>query len=157
MVSTTAVPEAGFIRTAPEWVVFGCADRRFALPLGQVQEIVRPRPFTRIPGCGAEVCGLVGFRGRILTAFDLGAALGLRPAAEYPDHRLLLIEWEDRVVAGVVEEVIAVARTYVEDEVDGDGWQILSPDAGQAAMADLHGERTALAVDATELIGRLLV
>ncbi|HEX7120146.1 MAG TPA: chemotaxis protein CheW [Longimicrobiales bacterium] len=94
--------------TAPVWAVFGCDDRTFGLPLDRVREILLPRPFTRLPGCGPEVCGLIGLRGRLVTAFDLGAALGLRPAAERPGHRLLLIECGDRLVAGAVETVSAV-------------------------------------------------
>lgn len=97
-------------RVAPEWVIFGCSGERFAIPLQQVREILLPQPIIRLPGCGPEVCGLIGLRGRILTVFDLGAALDLRPAVSVAEHRLLLLEHGGQVVAGVVEEVFSVTH-----------------------------------------------
>lgn len=95
-------------RTAPEWLIIACSGERYAIPLRQVREILVPQPITRLPGCGPEVCGLVGLRGRILTVFDVGAALGLRPARQVEGHRLLLLEAGGGLVAGVVDEVVAV-------------------------------------------------
>lgn len=110
MSSSAAEAQAGLnLPPAPQWVVFSCADRRLALPLERVREILTPRPFTRLPGTGEEVCGLVGVRSRIVTAFDLGVILGLPPARKAPDHRLLLIEYGEKTPALVVEEVLAVA------------------------------------------------
>lgn len=96
-------------RTAPEWLIIVCSGERYAIPLRQIREILVPQPFTRLPGCGPEVCGLVGLRGRILTVFDVGAALGLHPARLEAGHRLLLLEAGGGLVAGVVDEVVAVA------------------------------------------------
>ncbi len=95
------------------WAVFGCDGHTFGFPLERVREILLSRPFTRLPACGPKVCGLVGLRGRIVTVFDVGAALGLRPAAARPDHRLLLIECGGRIVGGAVEEVAAVGPVAV--------------------------------------------
>lgn len=71
---------------------------------------MHPQPVTRLPGCGPEVCGLVGLRGRILTVFDFGAALGLRPSVEAADYRLLMVEHGTELVAGAVDEVLAVSH-----------------------------------------------
>lgn len=109
MASNAPAPESP-PRNAPEWVIFGCSGERFAIPLTRVREILLPQPTVRLPGCGPEVCGLTGLRGRILTVFDLGAALDLRPAASVPDHRLLLLEYGEELVAGAVEEVFVIAR-----------------------------------------------
>lgn len=79
------------------------------LPLGRVREILTPRAFTRLPGAGPEVCGLVGVRSRIVTAFDLGVIMGLPASRNAPDHRLLLLEYGEKTPALVVEEVLAVA------------------------------------------------
>jgi chemotaxis signal transduction protein len=96
-------------------VVFRCADRRLALPLERVREILTPRLFSRLPGTGPEVCGLVGVRTRIVTAFDLGVILGLKPARDAADHRLLLVEYGERTPALVVEEVLAVAPAELSE------------------------------------------
>lgn len=116
MASTSAGMDAPYATagTATGWVVFGCDGRVFGFPLERVREILLPRPFTRLPGCGPEVHGLIGLRGRVVTVFDLGATLGLRPSAGQPGPRLLLIECAGRLVGGVVEDVTTVQSVPVE-------------------------------------------
>lgn len=123
MVSKTAlVSEAGpETPAAAQWVVFTCAGQRFGLPLAHVSEILTPRPFTRLPGAGPEVCGLVGIRGRVVTVLDLGVVLGLRAAGSLPDHRLLLLELGARRVAAAVDDVAAISAAVPEPAVPGTG------------------------------------
>jgi purine-binding chemotaxis protein CheW len=115
MVSNTAAAEAGpGAPSATRWVVFRCGERRFGVPLEQVNEIVPPLPFTRLPGVGADVCGLVGVRGRVITVVDLGVVLGDRPAAATADHRLLLLELGGRRLGVAVDEVCEIAAAALE-------------------------------------------
>jgi purine-binding chemotaxis protein CheW len=121
IVSDSAVAAGlGASRSGPRWVVFACNSRRFVVPLERVREILTPQPFTRLPGCGAEVCGLVGIRGRVVTVFDLGILLVSRPAAEVQDHRILLIEHGARLVGAAVDEVLAVAHTTTQPFIPGE-------------------------------------
>lgn len=94
----------------PQWVVFASDGHWFAFPIGRVREVLPPRPFTRLPGCGPAVCGLVEFRGRILTIFDFGAVMGLRPARERAEHRLILLDHDGRVFGVAVDAMVAVTR-----------------------------------------------
>jgi purine-binding chemotaxis protein CheW len=97
--------EAGFeAAAAPQWLVVYCDGRAAALPLERVRAIVPLPPFTRLPGCGPQVCGLAGVRGRLVTAFDLGTLLGGRPARAAAHARLLLVEHRGRTLGLVVEE-----------------------------------------------------
>lgn len=102
------------VPASTQWVVFTCAGQRFGVPLGDVREILTPRPFTRLPGTGPEVCGLVGIRGRVVTVLDLGVVLGLRAAGSLPDHRLLLLEPGAGRIAAAVEEVAAISAADLE-------------------------------------------
>jgi chemotaxis signal transduction protein len=95
-------------RRTPRWVVFRCAEQCFAFPVGQIREILAARPLARLPGCGPEVCGLANLRGRIVTVFDFGASLSLRPSVAQPEYQLLVAEEGERPAAFVVEEVLAV-------------------------------------------------
>jgi purine-binding chemotaxis protein CheW len=115
--NSVVLPEAG--KNAPAalpWVVFSCAGRHFGVPLDFVTEIIAARPYTRLPGAGAEVCGLAGVRGRMVTVFDLGAVLGLRSAATLPDHRLLLMDLGKRRIGAAVDDVVDIAAAQVERE-----------------------------------------
>ncbi|HEX6308793.1 MAG TPA: chemotaxis protein CheW [Longimicrobiales bacterium] len=147
MSKTAVVAEAGtHVPAGLPWVVFSCEDRRYGVPLDCVSEIVTPRPFTRLPGAGREVCGLVGLHGRVITVFDLGAVLGLRSAASLPDHRLLLLELGARRVGAVVEDVVDIAPARIDARADAPGV------VGTGHMAD-----TAFtALDPRSLLGRLL-
>ena len=100
---------------SPQWVVCSCDSHWLAFPITAVREILPPRPFTRLPGTGAEVCGLIGLRGRIVTVLDLGAILGLAPSVRRPDHRLVLLEHEGRVIGMAVDEMVAVTRAAARD------------------------------------------
>ena len=116
------------------------------MPLERVGEIIASRPFTRLPGAGPEVCGLVGVRGRVVTVFDMGAVLGLRSAATLPDHRLLLMDLGTRRIGAAVDDVLDIAPAHVE------------PDGSEPGMVGRgriqEAEFTAL--DPQVLLGRLL-
>jgi purine-binding chemotaxis protein CheW len=115
MVSNSAAADDGSsLPWEAQWVVFVCEGRRYGFPLERVSEILTPLPFTRLPGTGPEVCGLVGVHGRVITVVDLGVVLGLRAAAAGGDHRLLLLDVGARQVGVVVEEVAAIAQASVE-------------------------------------------
>jgi purine-binding chemotaxis protein CheW len=142
-----AVAEAGtHVPAALPWVVFSCDGKRYGVPLERVGEIIAPRPFTRLPGAGPEVCGLVGVRGRLVTVFDMGAVLGLRSAASLPDHRLLLMDLGARRIGAVVEDVIDIAPAQIEGAEGAAGV------VGRGRMQD--ADFTAL--DPQVLLGRLL-
>lgn len=147
MSNSAVVAEAGtHVPAALPWVVFSCEGRQYGVPLECVSEIITPRPFTRLPGAGPEVCGLAGVRGRVVTVFDLGAVLGLRCAATFPDHRLLLLDLGLRRIGAAVEEVVDIAPARVEREAGAAGV------VGTGYMTD--AEFTAL--DPHMLLGRLL-
>jgi purine-binding chemotaxis protein CheW len=93
---------------AQPWAFFACSGRGFAVPLERVHEIVPPQPLTRLPGCGPEVCGLIGLRGRVITVFDLGILIGDAPAVARPSHRLVLLWRGDRVIGLAVDEIVTI-------------------------------------------------
>lgn len=115
-----AAAEAGTATPASaQWLIFACSDHRFAVPLARIREIVTPRPFTRLPGSGGAVAGLIGVRSRVITAYDVGLALGRKRATLAPDHRVLLADVARRTLGLVVEEVCAVAALPLEPVATG--------------------------------------
>jgi purine-binding chemotaxis protein CheW len=92
-----------------QWAFFRCGGRGFAMPIDRVAEIVPPAPATRLPGAGPMVLGLVGFRGRVITVFDLGVIAGGNPAADRPDHRLVFVRRGGRLFGFAVETMVTIA------------------------------------------------
>jgi purine-binding chemotaxis protein CheW len=106
----SSASNAAAITAASRWVVFACGGHWFGLPLHRTREILPPRPITRLPGCGAEVAGLTGIRGRVITVFDFGVLLTGSASAQRPDHRLLVVVVAGKRVAVLVDEIVAVTR-----------------------------------------------
>ncbi|MGH7443374.1 MAG: chemotaxis protein CheW [Longimicrobiales bacterium] len=129
-----------------------CDDVRLAVPLARVREILTPRPFTRLPGCGPEVCGLIGVRGRIVTVFDLGIVLGRRRVTTTADHRLLLVERSDRAVGLAVDAVLTIAPA----ETHADGTVDLRVEEGDVIGFGAIDDERFIALDPDHLLDRLL-
>lgn len=143
--------------STPQWVVFTCDGHDFALPIGRVREILPPRPFTRLPGADAAVCGLIGLRGRVITVLDFGVAVGLAPAAREPGHRIVLLDGAARTVGLVVERVVGVAGGDMA-EIERQAEALRALDAGMDELVGI-GERDGrpfTIVDAERVLDRLL-
>jgi chemotaxis signal transduction protein len=142
---------------APRWIVVSCDVHWIGLPLARVREIVLPLPFTRLPGCGPAVCGLVSLRGAVVTVFDLGAALGLVPATQRPDHRIALVQRGERLYGLAVEGIVGVAYTPAETlPVDAAALRQLDVERDELLGVGALDEVAFLAIDPEPLLARLL-
>ena len=61
-----------------EFVTFTIAGQIFGLPIERVQDVFRPVHMTRVPLATAEIAGVLNLRGRIVTAIDMRARLGVK-------------------------------------------------------------------------------
>ena len=67
------------------YATFVVQDRYLGVPVDRVQEVLRAQPLTPVPRAHEHISGLLNLRGRIVTALDLRARLGLPPReAEAP-------------------------------------------------------------------------
>ncbi|MCI0434324.1 MAG: chemotaxis protein CheW [Gemmatimonadetes bacterium] len=123
------------------------------MPLDRVSEVVTPQPVTRVPGCGREVCGLVGFRGRVVTVFDLGVLGGAEPAIAAPDHRLVLVEHRGRLLGLAVEAMVTVAAGAKQAVQPAKRGLLEDDDITGTVVID---GRTFATLDVDHLLGRLL-
>lgn len=145
------------LNAASQWVVFACGDHFFGLPLDRTREILPPRPITRLPGCGPEVAGLVGIRGRVVTVFDLGVILDRRPSAARADHRMLVVVIGGKRVAVLVDEIVAVSRdTSGVLPLDSDALRPYDIERDDVFGIGALDEQPFLALDPDRILGRLL-
>jgi len=154
----SSADNAAAVRVASQWVVFACGDHLFGLPLDRTREILPPRSITRLPGCGAEVAGLVGIRGRVVTVFDFGAMLGSTASAQREDHRILVVFVNGKRVAVLVDEIIAVLRESGGVlPLDTDALRPYDIERDDVLGVGALGESPFLALDPDRILGRLLV
>lgn len=73
----TANAEDGADRGITEYVTATIGGQLFGLPISRVQDVFMPERLTRVPLASSDVAGVLNLRGRIVTAIDLRARLGL--------------------------------------------------------------------------------
>ena len=63
--------------TVTEYVTAMIGGQLFGLPISRVQDVFMPERLTRVPLASGDVAGVLNLRGRIVTAIDMRARLGL--------------------------------------------------------------------------------
>jgi purine-binding chemotaxis protein CheW len=64
-------------RGVTEYVTAMIGGQLFGLPIARVQDVFMPERLTRVPLATSDVAGVLNLRGRIVTAIDMRARLGL--------------------------------------------------------------------------------
>jgi purine-binding chemotaxis protein CheW len=97
-------------------VVFSLGEEEYALPITQVQEIIRYTEPRAVASEAAWIRGVISLRGKIIPVCDLAARLGL--ASQGGERANIVIVETETGTAGVivddVEEVITVQASQLE-------------------------------------------
>ena len=92
------------------WVEFRLDEAFYALPVGQVREILRVRDVTEVPHPPFPVIGVINLRGRVVPLLDLRARLGLPTPEPDAEARIVLVESQRRRIGLLVDCVERVAQ-----------------------------------------------
>jgi len=76
-------------------VTFGMGNSLFALPVALVQEILDPRPVSRLPNSPQHLLGVTDVRGNSVAVIDLRSLLGEPPREDHPDTRIMVLQIDD--------------------------------------------------------------
>lgn len=90
---------------------FKILDGQYAIPVLEVQEVVRPQKITPVPLGPKYVDGLINLRGQIVTAINLRVLFNLPPResqGEDDDYMNIIVRWGDGLYALVVDEIMDV-------------------------------------------------
>lgn len=74
-----------------QYVTMGVAKDIFAAPVERVQEILDMRPIARLPHAPANLLGMIDVRGRAVPVLDLRLTLGLDPAEDNENTRIIVL------------------------------------------------------------------
>ncbi len=91
----------------------------FGIPVLQVQDVLGRQTITRVPLAPAAVAGALNLRGRIVTAIDASACLGLKATGTIPHELAISVVVEHRgelysLVVDAVGEVMALELAALE-------------------------------------------
>jgi purine-binding chemotaxis protein CheW len=92
-------------------VGFAVGDVSYAVPIGDVREIVNPLVLTELPHAPAAVVGVADHRGDVIPVVDLRMRFGLPPLAERQRSKWILVQVEGRLIGLVVDRVLDVFGT----------------------------------------------
>jgi len=98
-------------------VGFRVGEETFGLPISAVREIVRVPEITAVPSAPAHIEGVINLRGRIIFVVDLRKRFGRSNTAPSKKNRILVVEFEDRVIGLIVNsasEVLKIPPSEIE-------------------------------------------
>jgi len=87
---------------------FKILEGHYAIPVLEVQEVVKPQRVTPVPLGPDYVDGLINLRGQIVTAINLRVLFGLEKEKENEDYMNIIVRWGDGLYALVVDEIMDV-------------------------------------------------
>ncbi len=80
-------------------LTFALDEQRFALPMADVQEVVRVAAFARLPKAPPVIEGVLNFRGALVPVLDIRARFGLPPRPVSMTDHLVVAQADKRKVA----------------------------------------------------------
>lgn len=98
-------------------IAFRIGAQRLVTPLGEVAELLRYPPLSRIPGAKSWVKGMANVRGNLLPIVDLPEFLGAGSVRLTPRSRVLVVRRGEVMVGLLVDEVLGLRHYYDEERV----------------------------------------
>jgi purine-binding chemotaxis protein CheW len=108
--------DAAGVGDARQFVIFHVADEMFAVPLAEVQEIIRMPEVVRVPLSPGALEGLANLRGTVLPVIRLRRIFGM-DAVEHDDATRVVILDQGRPIGLVVDRVANVV-TVENDRIE---------------------------------------
>jgi purine-binding chemotaxis protein CheW len=101
-----------------EYLSFRLGADIYAVPIGEVREILKMPPVTEVPRAPKEIIGVVSVRGLLVTVLDLRQRLRVSGGELNKKGRILLVAGAENEVIGLyVDEVLQVHR-LAENEIE---------------------------------------
>lgn len=99
---------------AKQIVVFMLGQTRYALPLPNVERVIRAVEVTPLPGGPAIALGVINLAGQVVPVLDIRSRFGLARRKIVPDDLFLVIRMPGRRGVFVVDSISGVAT---QDEI----------------------------------------
>jgi len=98
-------------------VGFNVGEEEFAVSILNIQEIIKPIDYTRVPGTPDYVLGVFNLRGNVLPLISLRLKFGLSHAKYSEDTRFIVIK-NGASILGFVIDKLTQAFILKESEID---------------------------------------
>jgi purine-binding chemotaxis protein CheW len=106
----------GETQTSHQFVAFHVGNEEYALPIAQIQEVIRFTQPRSVASDDPWVIGVISLRGKIVPVSDLARRLGVS-ASYSEDSKIVIIETDGETVGMVVDAVDEVL-SIDDDQLD---------------------------------------
>jgi len=93
-----------------QYLTFALGSEEYALDIGFIREIIKPREITDLPRVPDFVLGILSLRGMIIPVFDLQKRLRLGAVEISPASRIIVCHRDDRSAGFLVDGITQVVR-----------------------------------------------
>ena len=98
-----------------DYVTMFIGGQLFGIPVLQVQDVLGAQRITRIPLAPTEIAGSLNLRGRIVTAIDLRARLGMDKKDDGKPPMSIVVEFKNELYSLMVDSVGEVLSLPARD------------------------------------------
>ncbi len=93
-----------------QMVIFTLGQEEFGVDIGEVREIIRMEPITKIPHTPPYINGVINLRGGIIVVVDLGLKLSIEHRKEDKNTRIIVIQVGGMTIGMIVDSATEVLR-----------------------------------------------
>jgi len=91
-------------------VGFIVGEEEYAIPILNIQEIIKPIEFTRVPSTPSFVLGAFNLRGNVIPLIDLRIKFSLPSQNETSDTRYIVMKEGDNIAGFVIDKLTEAIR-----------------------------------------------
>ena len=142
---------------------FDLGGELYAMDIGIAREIVEMLPITPIPRAPSHVTGLLNLRGEITTIINLQYLLGITPAKEREEQKIMVLipdAFENTSVGVIVDEVhsvLTIDENAVDTNIKGVDEQLTDYIQGIIKLGEDEGLKTESSSEGHESEKRLII
>ena len=98
-------------------VGFVVGEEEYAIPILNIQEIIKPIEYTRVPSVPDYVLGVFNLRGNVIPLIDLRKRFSLNVTKQSSNTRYIVMKDEDNIAGFVIDrltEAIRIVRNRID-------------------------------------------
>lgn len=103
------------LEEAVQLVGFIIGDEEYSVPILNIQEIIKPISWTRVPQTPPYVLGVFNLRGSVIPLIDLRLKFGLRPKKHTDETRFIVMKDKNEVAGFVIDRLTEALRIRKSD------------------------------------------
>ncbi|MCV6591213.1 MAG: chemotaxis protein CheW [Marinobacterium sp.] len=101
-----------------QWATFRVDNELYGIDVVQVKEVLRYSEITPVPGSNHYILGIINLRGNVVTVLDTRQLFDLPPVPEDDDTRIIVVEFNEQEVVGMVVDSVDEVINLPQNDVD---------------------------------------